>query len=54
VNVAIRDAAVSSRLREDHARDVAASRELTLDVWRRRPWWEKALTPFIWILERQQ
>jgi hypothetical protein len=31
-----------------------ASREVTLDLWRRRPLWEKIAGPFVWILERQQ
>jgi cardiolipin synthase len=54
VNVAMRDEKVAERLLEDYKRDVAASEEITLEAWRRRPIWEKVLGPFIWILERQQ
>lgn len=54
VNLAVRDAGIVARLNEDHARDVANSREITLDGWNRRPWWEKILGPVVWILERQQ
>jgi cardiolipin synthase A/B len=54
VNVAMRDHAVAKRLCEDYDRDLKASREVTLDAWRRRPLWEKIVGPFVWILERQQ
>jgi cardiolipin synthase len=54
INVGLRDAAVAARLLEDYERDLGASREITLDEWRRRPLWEKIVGPFIWILERQQ
>ena len=54
VNVAMRDRRVAGRLLEDYARDVADSREVTLERWRRRPAWEKIVGPFVWILERQQ
>jgi len=54
VNVAMRDGAVAARLCEDYDRDLEASREVTLDDWRRRPLWEKVVGPFVWILERQQ
>jgi cardiolipin synthase len=54
VNVAMRDEKVAARLLEDYQSDIAASEEITLESWRRRPIWEKVLGPFIWILERQQ
>jgi cardiolipin synthase len=54
VNVAMRDRALAARLLEDYARDLADSREITLEHWRRRPAWEKFVGPFVWILERQQ
>jgi cardiolipin synthase len=54
VNVAMRDPAVAARLLEDYARDVRDSDEVTLERWQRRPWWEKVVGPFVWILERQQ
>jgi len=54
VNVAMLDRRVAARLLEDYVRDVADSREVTLERWRRRPAWEKIVGPFVWILERQQ
>jgi cardiolipin synthase len=54
VNLAVRDERVIARLRADHERDVSECREVTLEGWKRRPLWEKMLTPVIWILERQQ
>ncbi len=54
VNVAMRDRGLAARLLEDYARDLADSREITLERWRRRPAWEKFVGPFVWVLERQQ
>jgi cardiolipin synthase len=54
VNVAMLDPGVARRLSEDYARDLANSRLITLQQWKRRPLWERALSPIIWILERQQ
>ncbi|HEY7169900.1 MAG TPA: phospholipase D-like domain-containing protein, partial [Vicinamibacterales bacterium] len=54
VNVGIRDKGVARRLLADYDRDIAESREITLDEWRRRPLWEKMLGTVAWILERQQ
>jgi cardiolipin synthase len=54
VNVAIRDSDVANRLRTDFEADIARSREITLESWRRRPLWEKLVGPVVWILERQQ
>lgn len=54
VNVALRDEAVARRLLDDYEQDLRDSDEITLDVWRRRPLWEKIVEPFVWILERQQ
>jgi cardiolipin synthase len=54
VNVAMRDPVVAARLLQDYERDLATSDEITLDIWRRRPFWEKIVEPFVWILERQQ
>jgi len=53
-NIAMCDAAVAARLLVDYERDLAASTEMTLEQWRRRPLWEKIVGPFVWILERQQ
>jgi len=54
VNLAMRDPALARRLLDDYLRDIAASSEMTLERWQRRPLWEKTVGPFIWILERQQ
>jgi cardiolipin synthase len=54
VNVAMLDPGVARRLSEDYAKDLANSRRITLEDWRRRPLWERAISPVIWILERQQ
>jgi cardiolipin synthase len=54
VNVALRDPAVAARLLEDYRQDLADSEETSLERWRGRPWWEKIVGPFVWILERQQ
>lgn len=54
VNLALCDRDLAARLQADHQRDVAESREVTLEAWQRRPVWEKLLGPIVWILERQQ
>lgn len=54
VNVAFRDAAVTTRLRRDFESDLAASDEVTPEVWRARSPIEKLVGPVCWILERQQ
>ena len=54
VNVAFRDASVTAGVEADFEADLARSREITLDRWRRRPLWEKLVGAGAWILERQQ
>ncbi|MEX2270096.1 MAG: phospholipase D-like domain-containing protein [Vicinamibacterales bacterium] len=54
VNLAIDDGGIAARLGADHEQDVRDSREVTLEAWQRRPWWEKLIGPVVWILERQQ
>jgi len=54
VNVAFRDASVAARIGCDVTADMTRSREIQLDVWRRRPLWEKLIGTVAWILERQQ
>jgi hypothetical protein len=54
VNLAVRDRSVTARLTRDFQCDVARSREISLDAWRRRPVWEKLVGTVAWILERQQ
>jgi len=41
-------------LRQDFEADLAASDEITMDVWASRPLFEKLVGPVCWILERQQ
>jgi cardiolipin synthase len=54
VNVAIRDAAVAARLTTDFEEDVAKSRPISFEEWRKRPIWEKLIGTLAWLLERQQ
>ena len=54
INVAFREQEVTARLRRDFEVDLAASTEITIDAWRRRPVFEKIVGPVCWILERQQ
>jgi cardiolipin synthase len=54
VNVAIRDEDVTARLAADFEADLAGGREVTFDMWDRRPLWEKLIGTVAWILERQQ
>jgi cardiolipin synthase A/B len=54
VNVAFRQPDVTARLRRDFEADLAASDEVTLERWSRRPLLEKLVGPVCWILERQQ
>jgi len=54
VNVAFRESHVTARLRHDFEADIAASEEVTLAAWSRRPVLEKLVGPICWILERQQ
>ena len=54
VNVAMCDCDLAGRLMEDYRCDLEHSDEITLAEWRARPWWERIVGPFVWILERQQ
>lgn len=54
VNLAARDVAFTERLEEDYARDLANSREVTLNDWRKRSIFERAPELLGWVLERQQ
>jgi cardiolipin synthase len=54
VNVAFRDADVTSRLHRDFESDLAASDHITLERWHARSPFEKLVGPVCWILERQQ
>jgi cardiolipin synthase A/B len=54
VNLVARDEATARRLADDNERDIAASREITLKAWKRRPLIEKLIGSVVWLLERQQ
>jgi cardiolipin synthase len=54
VNVAMKDAEVTTRLRQDFESDLEASDAIDLEEWRARPLLEKLVGPVCWILERQQ
>jgi cardiolipin synthase len=54
VNVALRDRELAARLLVDFERDILTSDAVTLERWRARPFWERLIGPFVWILERQQ
>ena len=51
---AMLDQQINARLLRDYERDLESSKEITLEAWKRRPWWERLLNPVAWILERQQ
>ena len=53
-DVAFREQAVAARLRRDFEADLAASDEVTLTAWQRRPVLEKIVGRVCWIFERQQ
>jgi cardiolipin synthase len=54
VNVAIRDEAMSARLKKDFHEDLRHCEEVTMSTWKRRSLFEKIVEPFCWLLERQQ
>lgn len=54
VNLAVRDIEFATRLEQDFARDLAASKRITLDAWRKRSLFERGPELLGWILERQQ
>ena len=54
VNLAVRDPDFAARLEQDFARDIAASKRITLEAWRQRSLFERGPELLGWILERQQ
>jgi cardiolipin synthase A/B len=54
INLAACDDKLAARLEMDFARDMADSREVTYDEWRRRSVFERAHEWLGWVLERQQ
>jgi cardiolipin synthase len=54
VNLAAYCPELAGRLEEDFARDVAQSRQVNYQAWRRRPFFERGHELLGWLLERQQ
>jgi cardiolipin synthase len=53
INLASRDAQLAARLDEDFARDLARSRPITYEEWRRRPFTERIQEVLAGLLQRQ-
>ena len=54
VNLAARDPEFTQRLQQDFTKDLAHSRKVTYQEWKRRPVWARAPELLGWVLERQQ
>ncbi|MCA1630265.1 MAG: phospholipase D-like domain-containing protein [Acidobacteria bacterium] len=54
VNLAAFGEGLAARIAEDFRRDVAESKLVTYEQWKRRPVFERAHEFFGWLLERQQ
>jgi cardiolipin synthase len=54
INLAAFERKLSERLQQDFAADVAASRQITYERWRRRSVFERAPELVGWVFERQQ
>jgi cardiolipin synthase len=54
VNLAVRDSELASRLTNLFDQDLAASKEITLEDWRKRGPVERAEAWLGWLFERQQ
>jgi cardiolipin synthase len=54
VNLATRDPALAARLERDFQMDLRKSRKITLEEWKRRPFWERAQEKLGSLFERQQ
>ena len=54
LNVATTDKDVIAHLREDFARDLCNSKEVTYDKWRKRSWFERGYASLGKLIERQQ
>lgn len=54
VNLAVLDKEFAARIDEDFRKDRAASREITFEQWKNRPYFERVHEAFGQILERQQ
>lgn len=54
VNLAVRDRGFTARLERDFARDMAESKVVTYEEWKRRSLLERAPEVLGWVLQRQQ
>lgn len=54
VNLAARDPEFAARLTQDFAADLAESRQITLESWKRRSVFERLNEALGWVLQRQQ
>jgi cardiolipin synthase len=54
LNIATADPDVIARLREDFARDLQDSKQVTYSEWRKRSWFERGYESIGMLLERQQ
>jgi cardiolipin synthase A/B len=54
VNVAMPDPYVVARLEQDFQQDLARSRQVTYDQWKRRPWYEKLQEWCGWLIQNQE
>jgi len=54
VNLAARNSEFVQRLEQDFVADIANSRQITYEEWRRRSILERAPEVFGWVLQRQQ
>lgn len=54
VNLAARSPELAARLTQDFENDLAQSRKVTYEEWKRRPIWERAFESVGWFFRRQQ
>jgi cardiolipin synthase A/B len=54
VNLAAFDGQMSRRLTDDFMEDLRASRRISYEEWKNRPWRERFTEGFGWLIERQQ
>lgn len=54
VNLAVKDAAVATRLEMEMSADLKQSRRILLDSWRHRAITERVTELLGWVFERQQ
>jgi cardiolipin synthase A/B len=54
VNLAVRDGNLAAQLTHDYQQDLAQSKLVSYDEWKKRPLWERLQEWFGWLIERQQ